>query len=163
MSEYSNISKNGFNYLEYSNPKKITPPQQFVGVGKSCSGNVDCNFGLYCYPTNQTSNTKNGICSEWSPDNNSSLVNPVSYYNCLTDSDCQNKKCIDNFCQTTTAKESFDYITHNFDYNDYTTIQLTDPSQQKMKSSIPTKKMTYSSKYNTQIGSNYRTDLPIGI
>ena len=162
MSEYSTITKNGFNYLEYSNPKNISPPQKYVGIGQPCSGNNECNFGLYCYPTRETPNTKKGICNEWSPTNNNSNVNPVSYYNCLKDSDCENKKCIDNFCQTT-VKESFDYITRNFDYdNDYTTIQLVEPSQ-KMKSSIPVKKMSYSSRYNTKIGGNYRTDLPIGI
>lgn len=164
MSDYSTISYNGYNYMEYEYPSKITPPTVFASAGEKCNSNSDCNFNLYCYVN---SDGKNASCNEWNPlaipvpekkvmlDRN---INTDSYYLCTRDSDCNIKeKCVQNTCAP------LDPVIEGFDY---TMIKLRNGEKPDGKlqasrtpSQKPPRKSVYMSKYNTQTpgGGNRRT------
>lgn len=160
MSDYSRISYNGYNYMEYEYPSKITPPTSFASKGEECKSNSDCHFDFYCYVNKDG---KNATCDEWNPlavsipekkvylDRN---IDTESYYLCTRDSDCNVKeKCVQNTC----AK--LDGVIEGFDYS---VVQLRNKDNNKQdalkssKPSLPPRKSVYMSKYNTKVGSNRR-------
>lgn len=162
MSDYSRISYNGYNYMEYEYPSKIPPPSNFASKGEECKTNSDCHFDLYCYVNNDG---KKASCSEWSPlavpvpekkvylDRN---VDTDSYYMCTRDSDCNIKeKCVQNTCAPT--GEALDHIIEGFDY---VKLQM-DREPAVMKSSQtakpPARKGMYMTTINTKVGGNRRT------
>lgn len=176
MSEYSKITYNGYNYLEYNRPGNIPSPEVYKSAGNTCSKNSDCNFGLWCYSVGKPNS---GVCSEWRPDgvilpekktHIDWSLEPDDYYMCTRDTDCSgNNKCVQNLCTPVVEgiKEGFDYIARGFDNNDYATIQLRDKEERQVRlkstSSSSGTKAHYMSKYKRRREGDVIESSEIGI